>query len=156
MSENPTAIGSQGYSLRPYQTQLLDKTRAKFSAGTRSIMVSPTGSRKTILFCSVVDGAMRNGKRCLVFTHRREIAEQTSGALACFAVMHGIVMAGTKPAPGLPVRLASISTLMHQLDEYSNFDLRSGPPQHGPNMAASDRCDAASADPGNDRHEASP
>jgi superfamily II DNA or RNA helicase len=124
MSENPTAIGSQGYSLRPYQTQLLDKTRAKFSAGTRSIIVvSPTGSRKTILFCSVVDGAMRSGKRCLVFTHRREIAEQTSGALAGFAVMHGIVMAGTKPAPGLPVRVASISTLMHQLDEYSNVDL---------------------------------
>jgi hypothetical protein len=48
----------------------------------------------------------------------------TRRAAACFAVMHGIVMAGTKPAPGLPVRVASISTLMHQLDEYSNFDLR--------------------------------
>jgi Type III restriction enzyme, res subunit len=100
------------------------KTRAKFSAGTRSIIVvSPTGSRKTILFCSADDGAMRNGKRCLVFTHRREIAEQTSGALAGFAVLHGMVMAGTKPAPGLPVQVASISTLMQRLDEYSNVNL---------------------------------
>jgi DNA repair protein RadD len=124
MSENPTAIGSQRYSLRPYQKQLLDNTRAKFGAGTRSIIVvSPTGSGKTILFYSVVDGAMRRGKRCLLLTHRREIAEQTSEALAGFAVPHGIVMSGTKPAPWLPVRVASISTLMHRLDEYSNVDL---------------------------------
>jgi superfamily II DNA or RNA helicase len=48
--------------LRPYQQRDLDEIRAAFLSGARAVLyVAPTGSGKTVLFTSLVDGTTRKG-----------------------------------------------------------------------------------------------
>jgi DNA repair protein RadD len=109
--------------LRPYQVALLDNVRAKFSAAaSRVAMVAPTGSGKTVMFSSVVDGAVRRGRRCLILAHRAELIDQTDETLINLGVPHGVIAPGY-PATPEPVQVASIQSLVRRLDQHNDFDL---------------------------------
>jgi len=109
--------------LRPYQERGLSEIRAAFLSGSRSVcLVSPTGSGKTVLFSTLVGGAARKGKRCVITAHRQEIVEQVSDALAALAVPHGIIAAGYPETPE-PVQVASIATLTRRIERQNHYDL---------------------------------
>jgi DNA repair protein RadD len=109
--------------LRPYQVELLDSVRAKFAVGAQRVaMVAPTGSGKTVMFSSVVDGAMRHGRRCLILAHRAELIDQTDRSLIDLGVPHGVIAPGY-PATPEPVQVASIQSLVRRLDQYNDYDL---------------------------------
>jgi DNA repair protein RadD len=109
--------------LRPYQQRGLDQIRAAYLSGARAVLLaSPTGSGKTILFSTRVDGAMRKGKRCIITAHRIEIVEQVSTALAGLGVPHGVI-APNYPETPESVQVASISTLVRRIDQHNHYDL---------------------------------
>ncbi len=79
-------------SLRPYQTTALDAVRLSYRQGKRApILVSPTGSGKTVMASSIIDGAVAKGKRVLFLAHRFELVAQTSMKLASYGIEHKII-----------------------------------------------------------------
>jgi DNA repair protein RadD len=105
-------------TLRPYQIIGLDRVRAAVRAGHRRILlVSATGSGKTVMMASMIQGAQAKGNRSLVVAHRRELIEQTHDRFAHEGIHAGIIMAGHPKTEAL-TQVGSIQTLSR----------RSGPP----------------------------
>ena len=71
-----------GQELRPYQQQARDRIHAEWEAGrTRTLLVLPTGTGKTIVFASVAADQVRAGDRVLILAHRGELLEQAADKL---------------------------------------------------------------------------
>lgn len=71
-----------GHELRPYQQQARDRIHAEWDAGhTRTLLVLPTGTGKTIVFASVAADQVRAGDRVLILAHRGELLEQAADKL---------------------------------------------------------------------------
>lgn len=71
-----------GQELRPYQQQARDRIHAVWDAGhTRTLLVLPTGTGKTIVFASVAADQVRAGDRVLILAHRGELLEQAADKL---------------------------------------------------------------------------
>lgn len=71
-----------GQELRPYQQQARDHIHAEWDAGhTRTLLVLPTGTGKTIVFASVAADQVRAGDRVLILAHRGELLEQAADKL---------------------------------------------------------------------------
>jgi DNA repair protein RadD len=99
--------------LRPYQHDVIAECERVVAAGQRRILlVAPTGSGKTIIAGKIIKNTVEQGKRVLIFAHRREIVGQTSDKLLAENVEHGIVQAGFPLDLDLPVQVATIQTLV--------------------------------------------
>ena len=71
-----------GQELRPYQQQARDHIHAEWENGhTRTLLVLPTGTGKTIVFASVAADQVRAGHRVLILAHRGELLEQAADKL---------------------------------------------------------------------------
>lgn len=71
-----------GQELRPYQQQARERIHAEWEAGhTRTLLVLPTGTGKTIVFASVAADQVRAGDRVLILAHRGELLEQAADKL---------------------------------------------------------------------------
>lgn len=69
-------------TLRPYQQAARDAIHAEWDAGhTRTLLVLPTGTGKTIVFASVAADQVRAGDRVLILAHRGELLEQAADKL---------------------------------------------------------------------------
>jgi DNA repair protein RadD len=98
--------------LRPYQVQAVADFEESVAAGQRRLLlVAPTGSGKTIIFCAIIKKFVERYKNVLVISHRREIVAQTSAKLYANGIRHGIIQAGNDPRPMASVQVASIATL---------------------------------------------
>ncbi len=98
--------------LRPYQVEVVAEIERLIATGTRRmIVVSPTGSGKTVIAAEIIRKAVAEGKRVLVLAHRREIISQTSDKLSDNDITHGIIQAGFPTRPYEPVQVASVQTL---------------------------------------------
>ena len=109
--------------LRDYQQKAIDDIRGAFRAGfKRPLLVAPTGSGKTHLFCSVAHGAAAKGNRIIILVHRQELIDQVSETLKAFDVPHGFIAAGIHGSHE-PVQVASVMTLVRRLDRVHAPDL---------------------------------
>ena len=110
--------------LRPYQQTIIDQVRAGFRAGHRSqLIVSPTGSGKTVMFSFMAGSAASKGLRVWILAHRAELLDQISRTLAAFRVSHGII---SPQYPGRrleQVQVASVFALARRLDHITPPDL---------------------------------
>jgi superfamily II DNA or RNA helicase len=98
--------------LRPYQVDVIDRYNAAVDSGRKRIlMVSPTGSGKTVIASAIVNTSAERKQRVLFFSHRREITKQTCEKLFALGIDAGIIQAGWPPRPGQPVQVASVQTL---------------------------------------------
>lgn len=71
-----------GQELRPYQQMARDRIHAEWESGrTRTLLVLPTGTGKTIVFASVAADQVRAGDRVLILAHRGELLEQAADKL---------------------------------------------------------------------------
>lgn len=85
--------------LRDYQVKVIDAARRSVMAGRRRpLIVSPTGSGKTVTAASIVQGAVARGGKVAWFAHRKELREQAIGALAQFGIQSGYGRIGTDRA----------------------------------------------------------
>ena len=63
--------------LRPYQQEARDAVLREWDLGRhRTLLVLPTGTGKTIVFCSVSEEDVRRGGRVLILAHRGELLDQ--------------------------------------------------------------------------------
>ena len=65
--------------LRPYQQEAREKVKAEWSSGhSRTLLVLPTGTGKTIVFAKIAEDMVAAGSRVLILAHRGELLEQAS------------------------------------------------------------------------------
>lgn len=73
--------------LRPYQTELLERTRDAFRSGfRRPCIVLPCGGGKSCIAAEMALGAARKGGYTLFLVHRRELVSQLQQTLAAWGV----------------------------------------------------------------------
>jgi DNA repair protein RadD len=98
--------------LRPYQIEIVDEFHSRVAGGDRRILlVSPTGSGKTLIASAISRSAVAAGQRVMVLAHRREIIAQTVGKLRECGLDPGIIQAGFADDPLAVLQVASIQTL---------------------------------------------
>ena len=99
------------FSLRPYQVDGVEKSRAAYAGGAQSVVyVLPTGGGKTAVFVFIVENAVKLGRRVLILAHRQEIFDQVAGALTIAGVPYGVIAPGS-PETDAPVQIASVASL---------------------------------------------
>ena len=78
-------------SLRPFQVEILDKLRAAFVAGHRSVMLyAPTGGGKTEMAISLMNAVAEKGNRAAMVLDRIVLCNQTSERLDKYKIDHGV------------------------------------------------------------------
>ncbi len=98
---------------RPFQTDLIHRTRQSISEGKDPLVVSPTGSGKGFMICRIVAGAIARGKRVVFGVNRRSLVFDLSKRLDHLGIDHGIIMADHwRRKPSAMVHVASIATLL--------------------------------------------
>jgi superfamily II DNA or RNA helicase len=109
--------------LRPYQGELQNLTRQSFRNGfTSPVVVSPTGSGKTVIFADTAKRAAEKGNRVLILVHRQEILEQTLLKLYSMGVTAGKIAAGSKMTTN-KIQVAMVQTLARRLNFVRKPDL---------------------------------
>lgn len=105
------------FSLRPYQTEMVEQTRQRISAGARTILEClPTGGGKTALTGYMLKSASEKGHRCWFIVHRRELVKQSVITFNRVGLAHGIIAAGFPSDPRQAVQVCSIDTLRRRFD----------------------------------------
>lgn len=102
-------------SLRDYQLAALQRVRDEIlqRARTRILLVAPTGAGKTVMAVELARAALSKGRRVLFVAHRKELIDQA--CLRLGAIPHGVIMAGRRTDPLMPVQVASIQTLSRRV-----------------------------------------
>lgn len=117
--------------LRDYQESAVQAVRDSFRNGhKKTLLVSPTGSGKTVIFSYIAAGMAKNNKRILIVAHRRELLKQISGALKKVGVRHAVLSGGTPGIPIANVVVASVFTLVRRMKMMKPFDLIIGDEAH--------------------------
>lgn len=108
--------------LRPYQEDLIERTRQALRRHRRVLLQAPTGAGKTAITVYMMSRASAQGKRCVFCVHQNELLAQTSRALWEQRLDHGMIASG-KSISRLPVQVASVQTWVRRLDKYDPPDL---------------------------------
>lgn len=108
--------------LRPYQEEMLAKTREELKRHKRVLLQAPTGAGKTALTVFMMRRAAYQGKRSMFLVHQNELLSQTSRALWAQKLEHGMIAAG-RGRSRQPAQVASVQTLVRRLDQYEAPDL---------------------------------
>jgi DNA repair protein RadD len=117
--------------LRDYQSHAIEAVRDSYRKGCRRpLLVSPTGSGKTLMFSYISAGMNQNGKRVLILAHRRELLRQISSALRSVGVRHAVMSGGSRGIPVANVVVASVFTLARRLEYFPAPDLIIGDEAH--------------------------
>jgi superfamily II DNA or RNA helicase len=99
-----------------FQGELVADLRSKLVAGWKApLLVSPTGSGKTVMFAYLAGKMAARGTRAIIMAHRKELIKQISDTLADFDVPHGFITAGTKYDEDPCVHVASAFTAVRRL-----------------------------------------
>jgi superfamily II DNA or RNA helicase len=94
-----------------FQKEIRHSLRCAYRDGARSVLlVAPTGSGKTVMFCDMARNHIARGGRVLILVHRQELTQQVSETLTQFDVEHGFIAAGF-PDRLAAVNIASVFTL---------------------------------------------
>ncbi len=99
------------FQLRNYQEEAIAQAASKISAGCRSlVLVSPTGSGKTVIASFVILRSIAKGNPVLFLAHRKELVDQCSKKLTALSLPHGVIMAGHPYDSLAPIQIASLQT----------------------------------------------
>ena len=70
---------SSDVTLRPYQQEAEQAVLHEWDSGhTKTLLVLPTGTGKTIVFAKIAEDRVRVGERVLIMAHHGELLEQAS------------------------------------------------------------------------------
>jgi DNA repair protein RadD len=101
--------------LRPYQEGIVGEVRQALREGCRApLVVSPTGSGKTVIFSHIAHGAGQKGKRVWILVHRAELVDQTSRTMREIGIHHGVIAAGWPVDPLPHVQVVSVQTVVRR------------------------------------------
>lgn len=104
-------------TLRPYQEQAIAGLRQAFRDGHHSpLLVSPTGSGKTVMFSYLTARLLEARQRVSILAHRDELLDQISETLGKFEVAHGVLGAGALYDRRQRAHVSGVFTLARRLD----------------------------------------
>ena len=101
-------------TLRPYQEDLLDRVILELKDGKRRILVvSPTGSGKSVSMAALILSLVNAGKRVLVVAHLEQLISQLGEHLERWIdpSLIGFIAGGRPKQYERPVQIASVQTL---------------------------------------------
>jgi DNA repair protein RadD len=113
--------------LRPYQREAVEAVEAAHREDHRVLLVSPTGSGKTQIFCELIRRREAAGNRAFVLVHRRELTKQASDKLSNFGVAHGVIQAGFEPRTWLPTQVVSVPTFNRRVIQSRKLEMDAAP-----------------------------
>jgi superfamily II DNA or RNA helicase len=102
---------------RPYQQQSVTAILKEWENGNRrTMLVLPTGTGKTIVFCLVIEECVRRGGRVLVLAHRGELLDQAADKLRASTGLACAIEKAQQTCIGKweRVTVGSIQSLMRQ------------------------------------------
>ena len=103
------------YELRQYQKTAINSLRDMYRSYRRQVMVSPTGSGKTVIASRIIELTREAGNKVLFLAHRRELITQCSKKLDEIGIDHGIIMSNhPRSRPSSHVQIASVQTLLNR------------------------------------------
>ena len=104
------------FSLRPYQEAAV---AAGIETDEPTLIVSPTGTGKTVIGAAITEHDVMCGARVLILAHKKELIGQFSAKLDEFGLKdHGTIKRGHwRFYPKRPIQVASIQTLVNRLDK---------------------------------------
>lgn len=105
-------------TLRPFQSELLDATRAALPEHRSVLLYAPPGAGKTVISASMAAGAARKRRRVIFACHRRELLMQTSRTFDQFDIQYGYIAASMPANPFASVQIASIDTLRNRYENH--------------------------------------
>lgn len=98
--------------LRPYQQDLLNRTRQAYLQGYKSpCIVAPCGSGKSVIIAEMIKQAAKKGNYTLFLVHRRELKDQIRDTLKWWGADLDYV------------ELGMVQTIVNRLDETKKPDL---------------------------------
>jgi len=99
--------------LRPYQVAAIHALRMKYATGIkRVLLVSPTGSGKSLMFCEILRSAYEKNRTAIMVVRGRSLVDQASEKLADYNVPHGVRMNNHwNNRPHERIQVCSIDTL---------------------------------------------
>lgn len=101
--------------LRRYQADAVDRLRARYQGGARKIvLVSPTGSGKTVIAGHLIQRTLERGNRILFVAHRWELLDQPRRLLEACGLRVGLIKSGHDEDREASVQVASIQTLINR------------------------------------------
>lgn len=103
-------------TLRPYQLDLVERTREAFRAHRRVILQLSTGGGKTVIAAHIGAGAFKKGNQMLVLTHRKEIRDQLDRAFWNAGVTCDEIESD------VPCHITTIGRAWNKLGSYSEPD----------------------------------
>ena len=114
---------SKELKLYPIQEVIVNECREAMRYHRRIVLMSPTGSGKTIMSVFMVKQALKKEMRVMFVCDRLSLINQTSNVFADYGLRHGIYQ-GDNPEyyPDRPVQIASIQTLKNR-DIIGTFNL---------------------------------
>lgn len=109
--------------LRSYQASAINQVRLIYLNGVKKVLlVAPTGSGKTVIFCEMVKSSLKKGKRILIVVKGRELVKNASDRLLREKVDHGVFMSNHYLYdPDKPVQVCSIDTIRSRLNNGTLF-----------------------------------
>lgn len=110
-------------SLRPYQDDMIGRTRVALRQHNRVLLQSPTGSGKTVLSAFMAGSAVRKQLRVGFVCHRKELINQTASTYQNVGIPFGIIAAGITGNRHQPVQICGVQTLANRLEFAGKFDL---------------------------------
>lgn len=100
---------------RPYQQRGNERVQQEFAKGFRRVLlVSPTGSGKTVQAVWMMDQALKKGKSVLFVCDRDILVSQTAEALDGEDIDFGVIKAGWDESRSSRMQVASIQSLMNR------------------------------------------
>lgn len=98
--------------LRPYQLALIDRVRAAYRGGARSVVMQlATGGGKTATAAELIRLSLARGRRVLFLAHLDALLDDTCARLTSAGIPAGLVQADRPADPAAPVQVASTATL---------------------------------------------
>ena len=104
--------------LREYQVKAKEKLKKLKRLGFRNILLqSPTGSGKTVIAISIIEGSISKGNRVFFMVHKRELVNQACEALDKAGIKYGVMASGYEMNQEPLVQVVSIPTLIRRYDK---------------------------------------
>lgn len=104
--------------LRPYQEDMIARTRDALRTYRTALLQGPTGCGKTAITVYMMSRAAERGISSMFIVHQNELLRQTSRALWQQKLEHGMIASG-KRVSKMSAQVASVQTLVRRLDDYA-------------------------------------
>ena len=111
--------------LEPYddQFELIGNIRVGMKKYKTNLIVSPTGSGKTIIAAYLMKAAITKGRKVIFSVPRRNLMEQTSKSFDSYDINHSFISSGKSHNPFSNAFIGTIDTMASRLMKLPSADL---------------------------------